>query len=457
MPGPLVITNNPGIIGQSQSTVFHLSKYPISDGTIQHMIESGQLTKPDALMQLAYIEEVLREDNQSVGADDLKTGVELFKSGEPGVIIQNMMAIIKPELLEKAYAKYRTDVMPLAKWQSSKAVMAQAKSVLAKNLPESVGVRKENVLIKTYGEPGSIFRSVISVLQKRGLIPITKTVDFGNGYLAKVGIRKVLITKPDGKRFKFSKQVWNELEKTGNVNVDAIRAVEKELSLRDAAFVYRSNRGLNEVNRLLGQAECDDISKMVNSVLSKNPGKIVKIRIVGDGDGYLARGIKNKFLDRVDVQQISLTPAKQTNAFAYSKQVVADVEAIPAMPWSDADIIIDFNGAALWSENKFDVIAKEINSLAVGGEGVFITNDALLAELVTKMPQSRMSKITMPRLNNPNIQESVLVYHIQAENNEFIIKTSVKELGIHRPIYLRVFKKVEGSVTGAELYELLTR
>ena len=155
MAGPTAVTNNPGITGQPQLTIFHLPKYAISDGTIQHMIESGQLTKPDALMQLAYIKDELIRNDKDALAKFLQTDIDSFNSGNFGTI-DSLIKVLNPKIFEKAYAKYRADVMPFAKWQSSKAVMAQAKSVLAKNLPESADERRADYLVRMHDEPNRL-------------------------------------------------------------------------------------------------------------------------------------------------------------------------------------------------------------------------------------------------------------------------------------------------------------
>ena len=148
---------------------------------------------------------------------------------------------------------------------------------------------------------------------------------------------------------------------------------------------------------------------------------------------------------------MALFPAKPKNAFAYSKQTIADVTKLEAMPWAnDADIIIDMYSSIFWNENNFDLLAKITNSLGKNGEMVFITKNKLFLNGETRYQHNLIPLTTGYSVDAGTFNGALLTYRngvIKTNGLTFNIETAP----ILGEIFVHVVKKTNTPISAHEL------
>lgn len=146
-----------------------------------------------------------------------------------------------------------------------------------------------------------------------------------------------------GERFAVERPVWDELVRTKNCNATAFDAMALERRLQRKRN-YTFDRSVGQSLSAISKSSFGSVRSNIARAIERRGGRAT-VTITGDGAGHMGAWIKGHFGNRVSVRNISLWPAEAANAAAYDIQMIADLRALPSMPWA-SDVILDIYGPA---------------------------------------------------------------------------------------------------------------
>ncbi len=146
-----------------------------------------------------------------------------------------------------------------------------------------------------------------------------------------------------GERFAVERPVWDELVRTKNCSPTALDAMAFERRLQSRKS-YAFDRSVGQSLSAISKSSFGSVRSNIARAIERRGGRAT-VTITGDGAGHMGAWIKGHFRNRVSVRNISLWPAEAANAAAYDIQMIADLRALPSMPWA-SDVILDIYGPA---------------------------------------------------------------------------------------------------------------
>lgn len=205
-----------------------------------------------------------------------------------------------------------------------------------------------------------------------------------------------VVVKGGDLRAAIPRKTFDWLVRNDQLNEDAIRAIQMERRLRIKRTFrtgYVTGRSLGEnIGKYLSGSGFD-LKKTIETKYAATQ-RPVKIVIAGDGDGGTARGLKKLYGRTVEIFNVSLYPVVADDG-VYAGQLVRDVTTLGALPdkMRGADIFIDIMGPAFHGEDKLSAIKLGMDSLAVGGEAFFTTNDKTVIGVAERGVVSMVNQI----------------------------------------------------------------
>ncbi|MBI5299249.1 MAG: hypothetical protein HY877_03005 [Deltaproteobacteria bacterium] len=190
-----------------------------------------------------------------------------------------------------------------------------------------------------------------------------------------------VVVKGENLRATIPRKTFDWLVRNDQLNEDAVRAIQMERRLRlrrTFSTGYITGRSLDENIGKYLDGTGFNLRKIIEAKYAATQ-RPVKIVIAGDGDGGTARGLKKLYGRAVEIFNVSLYPVVADDG-VYAGQLVRDVTTIGTLPakMRGADIFLDIMGPAFHGEDKLNAIRLGMDSLAVGGEAFFTTNDTII-------------------------------------------------------------------------------